>query len=1035
MKKIFGIVFTIVLLASTAITPVTAAVTPIEVADPTVPEVPEPVRHEPELLPQEILDEFEDGMTIEEFLIKNEGPIPNALIEYADMPVTIVVQLDSPSLIEYVNSQGVSRESNIDTQLDYVAKLKSEQAAVLSQISAGREADVTQIGDSLTKVLNGFLLMVPAHMVNEIRTTPGVKTVSKAPEYQINLDVSVPVINADDVWSEYDATGDGVTIAVIDTGIDYTHGTFGGVGTVEAYDTNDPNTIEAGTFPTAKVIGGYDFAGTDYTGRNVPVPDDDPLDEAGHGTHVASIAAGMGTLDVSSGVAPDALLYAVKIFGADGGTRLTLLGIEWAMDPLGLGHLGEPVDVINMSLGSDWGPADENDPEYIAVENAVSIGVVVVASAGNAGDYSYIVGSPSVCDSAISVAASSVLPYLEYGEGQRISYTTSDNAFTETITATLVDITTVVDDPSGELCTIPGGTDPDALLGNIALISRGTCNFSTKINNAETLGAVAAVIYNNTTGTIAMDTSGSTLPAGSILMADGMTLSGLAPLTVSIGPDSILDLTSYYLGGFSSRGPRGFDSKLKPEISAPGVAIYAAAMGSGDLGVAMNGTSMAAPHVAGVAALLIQEHPEWDPTHVKAAMMDTAEPISGEAAGVVPLIGSGQVNALEALDSPLIAYADPKLISLSWGLIEIGDDYSDTKRITLKNVSDVDIWVDVSTVFTSPTSDGASLTPLETSVIVPANGVTSVDVQLDLVAADMIMDQDAMNMEEYYGYVLLDVNGDAFTNQLPFYFVPRTYGELTETDSVTEFEVNTEFGWVDLDQSGPMYSYMWAYPVTLVSDNDPNVLDSGDLRYVGMDYFGYESGIGNLIVPAFAMWGGVHTNLHYFTEVDLYIDTPNGSVVDFNYDFDIATGGDGMNDWVVLQVDFADGTVSLASPYSVFTDFNSGFQEWYLPTSWNYIINGKFDYEVVSNDWYGNTDYAGPARFNAWDYPLNFDVPSFAWDQATGFAFEVNSWSGFRYSDIKGVMLVDYMGQPGVGQAYYWPISVHQNSLLPIFLY
>ncbi len=97
MKKILGIVLTTVLLASVVITPVTAAINPIDAAGPIVPEVDEPVRTEPELLPQEILDEFADGMTIEEFLIRNQGPIPNALIDYADMPVTVIVQLDKPS--------------------------------------------------------------------------------------------------------------------------------------------------------------------------------------------------------------------------------------------------------------------------------------------------------------------------------------------------------------------------------------------------------------------------------------------------------------------------------------------------------------------------------------------------------------------------------------------------------------------------------------------------------------------------------------------------------------------------------------------------------------------------------------------------------------------------------------------------------------------------------------------------------------------------------------------------------------------------
>ena len=149
MKKILGLVFSIVLLASTAITPVTAAINPIDVADSSIPEGSNPVHPEPELLPQEILDEFEDGMTIEEFLIRNQGPVPNALVEYANMPVTVVVQLDKPSLIEYINENGADRVA----QADYVADLKSDQSSILSAITAGRSGDVQQIGEDRKSVV------------------------------------------------------------------------------------------------------------------------------------------------------------------------------------------------------------------------------------------------------------------------------------------------------------------------------------------------------------------------------------------------------------------------------------------------------------------------------------------------------------------------------------------------------------------------------------------------------------------------------------------------------------------------------------------------------------------------------------------------------------------------------------------------------------------------------------------------------------------------------------------------------------------
>ena len=1029
MKKILGIAMTLVLMATFSV-PVLANVIPDEGANSDTPEFTTQEWTEPELLSQDIIDAFDGGMSIEEFLVRNHGPIPNALLDYADMPVTVIVELDKPSLIAYVNAAGLGRADNTVAQEDYVAQLKSDQAAVLREITADRGGDVHQIGESLTKVLNGFMLNVPANMINEIRAIPGVKSVSQAPRHEMHLGDSIPLIGADFVWDELGFTGEGVTIAVIDTGIDYTHAMLGGSGDPLDYSGNDPDVIEAGTFPNAKVIGGYDFAGTAYTGDEVPVPDDDPLDENGHGTHVASTAAGLDA-GFGSGVAPDASLYALKVFGADGGTNLTVLALEWAMDPNGLGNLSDPVDVINMSLGGDWGPADEYDPEFQAVENATSIGVVVVASAGNAGDSSYIVGSPSTVDSAISVAASTtasnLLPYINYDTDKYIPYTTSDNPFTTTITAELVDVSVDVD-PSGLLCSIPGEYAGE-LTGKIALISRGSCSFADKINNAEALGAVAAIIYNNTTGAIGMITDGSTLPAGSILQIDGSTLLDLAPIEISIGPDTNERPFEDYIGDFSSRGPRGFDSKLKPEVTAPGVAISAAEIGSGTGSVSMNGTSMAAPHVAGLAALMVEANPDWDPMAIKATMMNTAVDLVGYAEGVVPLQGAGRINAVDAVSMPYSIYADPKLISLSWGLIEFTEDYSDTKTITVVNDSDSLVNFEVSVVFTSD-SDGATLTPNMTNLAIPANTSLMYQFTLDLDAE--LIAQSFGDMEEYYGYVIFE-NVET-TLRLPFYFVPRTYTLVTELDKYTEFEVNTDYGSVLLGQTGPLASSLWTYPVSLVSDNDPAVLDAGDLRYVGMDYLGYSPDYGDIFGAAFAMWGGVHTNQPYFSEVDLYIDTPYGSVLDFNFNTGWWNDTDGTNDWVVIQIDYTAGALYLASDYPIYADFNSGLQEWYLPAAYQYIVD-EFDYEVVSFDWNGDFDYAGAASFDITKPPLSFGYSS---TTPQNQPFMVGVWvedlAAYNAAGIQGMMVVDYNGKPGAGQSYFWELTPFKMSIFPLIM-
>src|SRR3712207_3673466 len=168
-----------------------------------------------------------------------------------------------------------------------------------------------------------------------------------------------------------------------------------------------------GVFPSAKVVGGVDFVGDAYdadTPGSVPVPDPNPLDCNGHGTHVAGTAAGYGvntdgttfrgdyasldpfSLRIGPGMAPNAKLYALKVFGCEGTTDATIPAIEWAVDPNGDGSPADHLDVINVSLGSDFGLADT--AEAMAVDEAVQAGVLAVLSAGNAGDVYDVGGSP-----------------------------------------------------------------------------------------------------------------------------------------------------------------------------------------------------------------------------------------------------------------------------------------------------------------------------------------------------------------------------------------------------------------------------------------------------------------------------------------------------------------------------------------------------------------------------------------------------------------------------------------------------------------
>src|SRR5690606_6751204 len=160
------------------------------------------------------------------------------------------------------------------------------------------------------------------------------------------------------------ANGQGVTVGIIDNGIDYTHAMVGGLGTADAFTGNDPAVVEDGSFPTAKVVGGIDLVVKEYNSgapdfeKHIPFPDQDPIDEGGHGTHVGGTVAGLGDgVNTYDGVAPGALLHAIKVFGADGSTgdSVIIAALEYAADPDGDLDPADQLNVVNLSLGSSFG--------------------------------------------------------------------------------------------------------------------------------------------------------------------------------------------------------------------------------------------------------------------------------------------------------------------------------------------------------------------------------------------------------------------------------------------------------------------------------------------------------------------------------------------------------------------------------------------------------------------------------------------------------------------------------------------------------
>ena len=412
-------------------------------------------------------------------------------------------------------------------------------------------------------------------------------------------------------------------VALVDTGIDYTHASFGGEGTVEAYEANDPTFIEPDSFPTDKVIGGFDFVGNNYDvldadpTNDVPHPDFDPLDSDGHGTHTGSTIAGFNVSGhVGRGVAPKALLYAYKVWDEGNSTDDVLVAAyERAMDPNQDGSVDDAADVLSFSGGVDYGTL--NSMEAMAAQRVVDLGTVFVASAGNSGNQpaggsAYISGTPSIARGVIGVAASideflalvltinsttapppPVLPQ----DGNTVHQAWSTFPPDPGLTADLYDGRAVDDQTVSQFCNpLPA----DSLDGLTVLVHRGTCAGSLKTFNAQEAGAAAVIIINNAFGAPTALASGGQdvqIPSYMISRVDGEAIRlEVSPnqathvynevtVNVSIGNDE-QPIGAYEdaMTSFTSEGPARLTNDLKPDISAPGFAIEAAAVGTGQRG-------------------------------------------------------------------------------------------------------------------------------------------------------------------------------------------------------------------------------------------------------------------------------------------------------------------------------------------------------------------------------------------------------------------------------------------------------------------
>jgi uncharacterized repeat protein (TIGR01451 family) len=731
-----------------------------------------------------------------------QGPLELRVSARKPARIPVLVELTAePAARVYGRALQESRASRIRV-LDEAREAAKDriQAIDRAQIDLARTLE-TRFGARpsyrVQRALNAVAVDVEPARLDEIRQMPGVKAVHVLELEYPTSSTSVPFLGIPQLWDDAlglgrNLTGAGIRIGIIDTGIDYQHSNLGGTGLLADYQANDRTTIADGFFPTAKVAGGTDFVGDGYTGANLPVPDPDPMDCNGHGTHVAGIAAGFGVnadgtayagpydgsapfgaMRIGPGVAPQALLHALRVFGCTGGTTVTVQAIDWAIDPDGDGDFSDHLDVINMSLGSSYG--GPTSTTALASENAALAGVIVVASAGNSGDTYFISGSPGSSAHAVSVAATADggVPgaVLQVNSPAAIAgnYLAAASVFIPTPpppAGQTADIVLAQDAaaPATDACTAL--TNAAAMLGKIALIDRGTCNFNVKVQNAQAAGAIGAIVANNVPGDpglTAMTGSGITIsiPSVFISQADGAAIK--AQLASGVNASLAAGNAGDMLAPFSSRGPRraGSPIALKPDLAAPGLAITSAQTGvtctsgscqtpdaSGYLpnnqALVLSGTSMAAPHMAGTMALLRQLHPDWTVEELKALAMNTA--LSDATIGANGTgqrygpgrVGAGRAHPAEAATTDVVAYnaEEAGLVSVSFDGEVLGS-LTRTKKIRVANKGTAAATYDlaIDTVVDAP---GVSFSlPGGNNITVPPGGSVEIDVQMDANAAQM----------------------------------------------------------------------------------------------------------------------------------------------------------------------------------------------------------------------------------------------------------------------------------------------------------
>jgi subtilisin family serine protease len=631
---------------------------------------------------------------------------------------------------------------------------------------------------SFSTLWNGVSVSIKPGDVTKLARVPGVKAIypvikysvpERSPNPGVDLATAIKQTGADIAQNQLGFTGAGVKVAVMDTGIDFDHPDLGGC-----------------FGPGCRVAFGYDLVGDDFNADDtspsfqpIPHPDAIPDDCNGHGTHVSGIVGANGGI---RGVAPGVTFGAYRVFGCQGSTfsDIMLEAMERAY--------ADGMDILNMSIGAayQW----PQYPTAVAASKLVGKGMVVVASIGNEGATGlYSVGAPGVGKDVIGVAsfdntdvllqAFTVSPgNAAFGYLQAAAAGTAPTSGTFPLSRTGTPATT------NDGCAVSGGGTGN-LTGQVVLIRRGTCGFYEKTVLAQSVGAAGVIIYNNAAGFINPTVApvlppppgiapgtAVTIPVVSITAAQGAAIDALiaaggATMTWTDTQSSVPNPTGNLISSFSSYGLAP-DLSLKPDIGAPGGNINSTYPLEKGGHANISGTSMASPHVAGAAALLLQAKPRKSSYLFRDLFQNSADPKPwslNAATGFLDHVhrqGAGMID----IDDTILTTASVSPAKLALGESEAGPV---TQTFTVKNAAATPATFNLS--FVNALSTGGVITPSfalsdasvafsSPSITVPAHGEGTFTAT--------ITPSTGPNLGQYGGYIVLTQDGADHVFRVPF---------------------------------------------------------------------------------------------------------------------------------------------------------------------------------------------------------------------------------------------------------------------------